>query len=154
MNKILIGLPVLALAAVMTASKVSATDGVMYSSMPGARTSIPIIRRITNIGGKINASFRFEFKEKEGNPAPVRGLQTSTAITAIDGGTRDGVWTSNNSLAIGSMTFSKVGDYAFELSEVYSGDEDNFPIDTNKYEDALESLAGDVSYKEQYLCYK
>jgi Leucine-rich repeat (LRR) protein len=27
-------------------------------------------------------------------------------------------------------------------------------IDTNKYEDVLESLAGDVNYKEQYLCYK
>lgn len=134
MNKILIGLPALAIAAFMVAPKVSAADMVMYSSMPGARTSIPIIRRITNIGGKINVSFRFEFKEKEGNPAPVRGLQTSTSITAVDGGTRDGVWSSNNSLMLGSMSFSKVGDYAFELSEVYSSDEDNFPIDTNKYE--------------------
>ena len=134
MNKLLIGLPALAFAAFVVAPKASATDRVLYSSMPGARTSIPITRRITNIGGKINAGFRFEFKEKEGNPAPVKGLQTSTSITAIDGGTRDGVWSSNNSLMLGSMSFSKVGDYAFELSEVYSSDEDNFPIDTNKYE--------------------
>ena len=134
MNKLLIGLPALAMAAFAIAPRVSAASGVMYSSMPGSRTSIPIIRRITNIGGKINVGFRFDFREKEGNPAPVRGLQTSTEIIAIDGGARDGVWTSNNSLMIGSMTFSKVGDYAFELTEVYSSDEDNFPIDTNKYE--------------------
>ena len=136
MNKLLIfGLPVVAVAAFVVAPKVSAADRVMYSSMPGARTSIPITRKASNVGGKVNATFKYELVEKEGNPARVRGLQTNTTITVQDGSAKsNGVWSSNCSLYLGNMSFEKVGDYAFELSETYVSDEENYPRDTNKYE--------------------
>ncbi len=135
MNKILIGLPAIAVAIFAFASSASAAGNVMYSSMPSGRKSIPITRRVTNIGGKINASFKFSLAEKEGNPARVRGLQTSTEVNVINGGPdQTGVWKSNNSLYLGNMSFSKVGDYAFVLTETYSSDEENFPRDTNEYE--------------------
>ena len=135
MNKILLGLPVAAVAVFALTSRVSAAGNVMYSSMPSGRKSIPITRRVTNIGGKINASFSFALAEKEGNPAPVRGLQTSTSVNVIDGGPdQTGVWKSNNSLYLGNMSFSKVGDYVFVLTEVSTSDEENFPRDTNEYE--------------------
>lgn len=135
MNKILVGLPVAAVAVFAFASRVSAASNVIYSSMPSGRKSIPITRRVTNIGGKINASFKFSFAEKEGNPAPVKGLQTSTSVNVIEGSPdQTGVWKSDNSLYLGNMSFSKVGDYAFVLTEASTSDEENFPRDTNEYE--------------------
>lgn len=135
MNKILVGLPVAAVAVFAFASRVSAASNVIYSSMPTGRKTIPITRRVTNIGGKINASFSFSLVEKEGNPAPVRGLQTSTSVNVVEGSPdQTGVWKSNNSLYLGNMSFSKVGDYAFVLTEASTSDEENFPRDTNEYE--------------------
>lgn len=135
MNKILIGLPVAAVAIFAFAPRTSAASDVMYSSVPSGRKSIPITRRVTDIGGKINASFKFSLAEKEGNPARVRGLQTSTEVNVINGAPdQTGVWKSNNSLYLGNMSFSKVGDYAFVLTETSTSDEENFPRDTNEYE--------------------
>lgn len=136
MKKILgIFVAALALAAFAAVPKTSAATGAsLPNSAPIKR--IPLSHTIKHVSGHVNVGFDFSFKPSPDNPAAVRGanLYNSAAVDSdVDPNTRQ--ITTNCSLALQSLVFSKVGNYTFTIAESASTDELNFPHDSeNKYD--------------------
>ena len=125
---------VLALAAaVIFVPKTSAAGATAKLPTTGA-VSIPITRKITNVGGRVQASFRYRIEAKEGNPAFVSGINVAPTIGMDIEDNNAKIASSDCSLSLRNMVFTKVGNYAFTLSEISSSDPANYPIDTNKYD--------------------
>lgn len=109
----------------------SAASGVRFTG----RTSIPVKHTVTNLSGKVNLQYKFTFTPKEGNPGEVTGINSPVTAAAIDyDATKSKTALVDCAFNLTGLTFPKVGDYVFEIAEVYSGDPVNFPIDSNRYE--------------------
>ena len=109
----------------------SAASGVRFTG----RASIPVKHTVTNLSGKVNLQYKFTFTPKEGNPGEVTGINSPVTAAAIDyDATKSKTALVDCAFNLTGLTFPKVGDYVFEIAEVYSGDPVNFPIDSNRYE--------------------
>lgn len=136
MRKILVSsAAVVALAAaVIFVPKASAETGVAQLFTNGT-ISIPITRKVTNVYGKTNVRVNYKVSEKEGNPAPIGGVQTATSINFNKYSDNNNSVTGECRVALQYLRFSKVGNYALTIEEDSVGDPINFMKDSeNKYD--------------------
>ena len=127
---------VLALAAAAIFVPKASAEEYFVRLSSGSTMSIPISRKITNVGGHVSVKYTYKLVPSPDNPGYVGGLQSTTNITfnrIVDAGAGETI--GNCSLALQNMTFSKVGDYTFTLSEHASTNQSVYPLDTvNKYD--------------------
>lgn len=136
MRKILVSsAAVMALAAaVIFVPRASAETGVAQLS-PNGTISIPITRKVTNVYGKTSMRANYKITEKEGNPAPIGGLQVGTSIGITKYTDSNNSVSGDCKLALQYLRFSKVGNYALTIEETGVSDPVNFMQDTeNKYD--------------------
>jgi len=114
----------------MPQASTSAATGVRFTG----RSSIPVKHTITNVSGPLSLGYSFMFVPKEGNPAEVRGANSPVRASANTNASTNKTATVDCSISLTSLTFSKVGDYAFEIYETSTSDPVNFPLDPKHYE--------------------
>lgn len=127
MNKVLIVGAAVAAAALgfwASNSRASAATGVSLAEP----TSIPIKRTITNIKRRdLSVSFQYGLRESEHNPAPVTGMPEDVTLTFDHVTTMPSYSvTGETEIDVSGITFSKVGEYEFYLTEKTTSDEVNF----------------------------
>ena len=108
----------------------SAAEGVKFKG----RSSIPVKHTLTNISGPLSFRYDFVFREKEGNPGVVTGINSPVSASANADATLTKQAMVDCSFNLTNLVFPKVGDYAFEIYEASSSDLVNYPLDTNRYE--------------------
>lgn len=136
MRKILVSSAAIAafVAAMVFVPRASAEVGVAKFSLNDT-ISIPITRKITNVYGRTNARVNYRVIEKEGNPAPIGGVQKNISIGVNNFANSDNSITGECRVALQYLRFSKVGNYALTIEESSVDDPTNYMQDTeNKYD--------------------
>ena len=90
-----------------------------------------IKREITGANTKVNNTFTYTITPDTNNPAAVTGLPTPTIVFSdVEPGA---VVSASADINFGTVSFTKVGDYYFTITETASTNVSNYPVSTDSY---------------------
>lgn len=125
-------MPALALG-LMIGPRVFAATG--YAKLAeNENASVQILRRVTNVGGRVCTSFDYDIEPSVDNPAEVRNAPQSATVEMDVIPDKNMVAWGNTFLDFSNAEFTKVGDYSFTVREKAVADAVNF----NKSNDAFD----------------
>ncbi len=97
-------------------------------------SSVEVIRKVVNVGGRVRADFNYELTPSADNPAAVENLPAAATVNMDAIPDRNMVAWSGVSIDFSNVSFSKVGDYTFTVREVGVSD----AVNLNQSEDAFD----------------
>jgi len=110
-------------------SKVNAVDATVAS--PG---TITVTKNVTGVTNPVTNTFGYTIEaDTTFNPVAVTEYPTTASIAFDKVAPKAGTATQSTTLNFSSAKFTKVGDYRFKITETYSTDATNYPIDGSYY---------------------
>ena len=98
--------------------------------------TLTITREVRNVTNPVTNTFSYTVTADQNNPAAVTGLPAAKATTVVFTNTNpdaNHVATATGTLDLSNVTFTKLGDYKFIVTETASTDSTTYPLDDSEY---------------------
>ncbi len=100
---------------------------------------LTVARDVTKVTGPVKNTFTYVITPDENNPGEVVDFVDKFLLNMDSSPDSELTASDSASIDIGDWKFTKVGDYLFNVRELYSLNEDNYPLDTvNNYDFQVE----------------